>query len=230
MIEGLLYRRFRWEGDTNTIGDIERILTWTGVSVPVVINGNRTIRPVYSNIKFAAPHEKLTLTPIDTPIDTPREYAWNEVFSVAPAHRFQIELDALQDELLKTLDMNIVSSRMTKYIRTADANNPTIQAISSGQGGALPVLEVGSSLSADDVVAVGDGDIKSQSIREAWTTALSIYAQQLGVDCIDTMKKERLIVDEASATSAITALIRANEIETRQRVAAWLGLDFVSMI
>lgn len=226
MIEGLLYRRFRWEGDTNPIGDIERILTWTGVSVPVVINGNRTIRPVHSNIKFASPYEKLTLTPTDTA----REYAWNEIFSVAPAHQFQIELDALQDELLKTLNLNIVSSRMTKYIRTADASRPTIQAISTGQAGALPVIEVGSSLAADDIVSVGDGEIKSQSVRETWTTALSIYAQQLGVECVDTMKKERLIVDEASATSAITALIRANEIETRQRVAAWLGLNFVPML
>ena len=91
------------------------------------------------------------------------------------------------------------------------------------------MLEVGSSLSADDIVSVGDGDIKSQSIREAWTTALSIYAQQLGVDCVDTMKKERLVVDEANATGDITALIRANEIETRQRVADWLGLDFVTV-
>lgn len=226
MIEGLLYRRFRWKGDTTSIGDIERILTWTGLSVPVVINGNRTIRPAYSNIKFAAPYEKLTLTPTDTP----REYTWNEIFSVAPAHRFQIELDALQDELLKTLNLNIVSSRMTKYIRTADASRPTIQAISTGQAGALPVIEVGSSLAADDIVSVGDGDIKSQSVREAWTTALSIYAQQLGVDCVDTMKKERLVVDEANATGDITALIRANEIETRQRVAEWLGLDFVTLI
>lgn len=226
MIEGLLYSRFRWIGDTRSIGDIERILTWTGLAVPVVINGNRTIRPVYSSIKFALPYEKLVLTPSDTA----REYDWSEVYSVAPAHRFELELDDLHAELLKTLNMNIISSRMTKYIRTADANNPTIQAISSGQGAALPVIEVGSSLSADDIVAVGDGDIKSQAIREAWTTALSIYAQQLGVDCVDTMKKERLVVDEANATGDITALIRANEIETRLRVAEWLGLDFETLI
>lgn len=226
MIDGLLYRRFRWEGKTRAIGDIERILTWTGVSVPVVINGNRTIRPVYNTIKFALPYEKLCLSPTDDQ----KEYDWSDVYSVAPAHRFELELDDLHTELLKTLNMNVISSRMTKYIRTADANNPTIQSISSGQGGALPVLEVGSSLSADDIVSVGDGDIKSQSIREAWTTALSIYAQQLGVDCVDTMKKERLVVDEANATGDITALIRANEIETRQRVAEWLGIGFVAMI
>lgn len=223
MIEGLLYRRFRWIGDTRSIGDIERILTWTGLAVPVVINGNRTIRPVYSSIKFALPYENLVLTPSDTA----KEYDWSEIYSVAPAHRFELELDDLHAELLKTLNMNIISSRMTKYIRTADANNPTIQAISSGQGAALPVLEVGSSLSSDDIVSVGDGDIKSQAIREAWTTALSIYAQQLGVDCVDTTKKERLVVDEANATADITALIRAHEIETRQRVAEWLGLDFI---
>lgn len=223
MIEGLLYHRFRWKGDTSNIGDIERILTWTGVSVPVVINGSRTIRPVYSTIKFALPYEKLVFAPTDTE----KEYNWSEVYSVAPAHRFELELDDLHAELLRTLNMNIISSRMTKYIRTADANNPTIQSISSGQGAALPVLEVGSSLSADDIVSVGDGEIKSQTIREAWTTALSIYAQQLGVDCVDTMKKERLVVDEANATADITALIRAHEIETRQRVAEWLGLDFV---
>ena len=226
MIEALLYRRFRWEGDTSTIGDIERILTWTGVSVPVVLNGNRTIRPVYNTLKFVLPYEKLSLNPTDTA----KEYDWGDIYSVAPAHQFQTELDDLQTELLKTLNMNIISSRMTKYIRTADASQPAIQAIASGQAGALPVLEVGSSLTADDIVAVGDGDIKSQSIREAWTTALSIYAQQLGVDCVDTMKKERLVVDEANATGDITALIRAHEIETRQRVAEWLGLDFVTLI
>lgn len=226
MIEALLYRRFRWVGDTSAIGDIERILTWTGVSVPVVVNGNRTIRPVYNSLKFALPYEKLNLNPTDTS----KEYDWSEVYSVAPAHQFQVELDGLQTELLKTLNMNIISSRMTKYIRTADASQPAIQSIASGQAGALPVLEVGSSLTADDIVLVGDGDIKSQSIREAWTTSLSIYAQQLGVDCVDTMKKERLVVDEANATGDITALIRAHEIETRQRVAEWLGLDFVTLI
>lgn len=226
MIESLLYRRFRWKGNTRAIGDVERILTWTGVSVPVVVNGIRTIRPVYNTLKFALPFEKLPLNPTDEQ----KEYDWSDIYSVAPAHRFELELDDIQSELLKTLNLNIITSRMTKYIRTADANNPTIQAISSGQGAAIPVLEVGSSLSADDIVAVGDGDIKSQAIREAWTTALSIYAQQLGVDCIDTMKKERLVVDEANATADITAIIRANEIETRQKVAEWLGLDFVVVI
>lgn len=226
MIDGLLYRRFRWKGDTSTIGDIERILTWTGVSVPVVINGIRTIRPVYSSIKFALPYEKLVLAPTDTG----KEYDWSEVYSVAPAHQFQLELDALQSELLKTLNMNVVSSRMTKYIRTADASRPAIQTIATGQADAIPVLEVGSSLAPDDIVSVGDGEIKSQAVREAWTTALSIYAQQLGVDCVDTMKKERLVVDEVNATSNITALIRGNEIETRRRVAEWLGCEFVPLI
>ena len=59
MIDALFYNRFEWIGDTAGVGDVERLLTWTGVSVPVVVDGRPTIRPVYTNMDYLIPTEKV---------------------------------------------------------------------------------------------------------------------------------------------------------------------------
>ena len=228
MIEALFYNRFEWIGDTKGIGDVERLLTWTGVSVPVVVDGRPTIRPVYTNMDYLIPTEKVSLTPMG--LANSQEFELQEVFQVAPARSLHMKLAQTHTELVKTLDQNIISSRTTKYIKTADASRPNILEISTGQCSAIPVLEVGSSLSSDDIITVGDGDIKAQNIREAWNTALTMAAQALGVHSVDTIKKERLVADEAEATADITELVRLHEISVRQRVAEWLGLKLKVLI
>lgn len=224
MIDALLYNRFRWIGDTSEIGDIERILTWTGVTAPVTINGVRTLRPLALTTKYSLPYQPVRACPFDT--NETLDYPWGSLFMVAPARRFQQELEALLSSLNVTLNTNVVTSRTTKYIKTADATQPAIQAIATGQNAGIPILEVGSSLSADDIISVGDGDIKAQSIRDAWNVTLSTYAQMLGVHTNDVVKKERALVDELESVSKITEIVRANEIEVRTRVAEWLGLEF----
>lgn len=228
MIDALFYNRFEWIGDTKGIGDIERLLTWTGVSVPVVVDGRPTIRPVYASLDYLSPDKTVKLTPLG--VSKAQEFEIQELFQVAPANKLRLRLENTYEELSKTLQQNIISSRITKYIKTADASRPNIQAISTGQYGAIPVLEVGSSLSSDDIVTVGDGDIRAQNIREAWNTALTITAQELGVHSVDTIKKERLVADEAEATSDITEIVRLHEISVRQRVAEWLGLKLKVLI
>mgnify|MGYP001079919479 CR=1 FL=1 len=228
MIEALFYNRFEWIGDTKGIGDIERLLTWTGVSVPVVVDGRPTIRPVYTQIDYLTPDKTVALAPMG--LSKAQEFELQELFQVAPARSLHMQLSGTYGELVKTLNQNIISSRTTKYIKTADASRPSIMEISTGQCNAIPVLEVGSALSSDDIVTVGDGDIKAQNIREAWNTALTMAAQALGVHSVDTIKKERLVADEAEATSDITEIIRLHEISVRQRVAEWLGLKLKVLI
>ena len=222
MIDALFYNRFEWIGDTTGIGDVERLLTWTGVSVPVVVDGRPTIRPLYIDMDYLTPIKKASITPMG--LGNSREFELQELFNVAPARSLHMQLAQTRTELVKTLNQNIVSSRTTKYIRTADASRPSILEISTGQCNAIPVLEVGSALSNDDIVTVGDGDIKAQNIREAWNTAITMAAQALGVHSVDTIKKERLVADEAEATADITEIVRLHEISVRQRVAEWLGL------
>lgn len=228
MIDALFYNRFEWIGDTSGIGDIERLLTWTGLSVPVVVDGRPTIRPVATNMDYLTPTEKVSLTPIG--LANSQEFELQEVFQVAPARSLRMQLAQTHTELVKTLNQNIVSSRTTKYIKTADASRPCILEISTGQCNAIPVLEVGSALSSDDIVTVGDGDIKAQNVREAWNTALTMAAQALGVHSVDTIKKERLVADEAESTSDITEIVRLHEISVRQRVAEWIGLKLKVLI
>lgn len=228
MIDALFYNRFEWIGDTKSVGDVERLLTWTGVSVPVVVDGRHAIRPVYVNLEYISPDKTAILTPMG--LSNAQEFELQEVFQVAPARSLHIQLAQTHTELLKTFNQNIISSRMTKYIKTADASRPSIMEISTGQCNAIPVLEVGSALSSDDIVTVGDGDIKAQNVREAWNTALTMAAQALGVHSVDTIKKERLVADEAEATSDITEIVRLHEISVRQRVAEWLGLRLKVLI
>lgn len=228
MIDALFYNRFEWIGDTTGIGDIERLLTWTGVSVPVVADGRPTIRPVYIDMDYLSPIKKASITPMGW--SNSREFELQELFHVAPARSLHTQLTATHTELVKTFNQNIISSRTTKYIKTADASRPSILEISTGQCSAIPVLEVGSALSSDDIVTVGDGDIKAQHVREAWNTALTMTAQALGVHSVDTIKKERLVADEAESTSDITEVVRLHEISVRQRVAEWLGLKLKVLI
>ena len=228
MIDALFYNRFEWIGDTTGIGDIERLLTWTGVSVPVVVDERPTIRPVYTELDYLSPITTASLTPMG--VAKAKEFEAQDIFQVAPARKLHLQLSNTHEELMKTFNQNMISSRITKYIKTADASRPSIQAISTGQYGAIPVLEVGSALSSDDIVTVGDGDIKAQNIREAWNTALTMAAQALGVHSVDTIKKERLVADEAEATSDITEIVRLHEISVRQRVAEWLGLKLKVLI
>lgn len=228
MIDALFYHRFEWIGDTSGMGNIERLLTWTGVSVPVVVDGRHTIRPVYTCLDNALPTEKISLTPMG--LTKAIEFELKDIFQVAPARALCIQLEQTRSELLRTLNQNIISSRTTKYIKTSDASRPSVLAVSTGQCGAIPVLEVGSALSNDDIVTVGDGDIKAQYVREAWNTALTMTAQALGVHSVDTIKKERLVADEAEATSDITEIVRLHEISVRQRVAEWLGLKLKVLI
>ena len=228
MIDALFYNRFEWIGDTTGIGDIERLLTWTGVSVPVVVDERPTIRPVYTELDYLSPITTASLTPMG--VAKAKEFEPQDIFQVAPARKLHLQLSNTHEELMKTFNQNMISSRITKYIKTADASRPSIQAISTGQYGAIPVLEVGSALSSDDIVTVGDGDIKAQNIREAWNTALTMAAQALGVHSVDTIKKERLVADEAEATSDITEIVRLHEISVRQRVAEWLGLKLKVLI
>lgn len=228
MIDALFYNRFEWIGDTTGIGDVERLLTWSGKSVPVVVGGRNTIRPVNIDCDYLIPTDKVFLLPMG--LAKPQEFELQEIFQVAPARSLHIQLAQTHAELVKTLNQNIISSRTTKYIKTADASRPSILEISTGQCSAIPVLEVGSALSSDDIVTVGDGDIKAQNVREAWNTALTMAAQALGVHSVDTIKKERLVADEAEATSDITEIVRLHEISVRQRVAEWLGLKLKVLI
>lgn len=228
MIDALFYNRFEWIGDTTGIGDVERLLTWSGKSVPVVVGGRNTIRPVNVDCDYLIPTDKVFLLPMG--LAKPQEFELQEIFQVAPARSLHIQLAQTHAELVKTLNQNIISSRTTKYIKTADASRPSILEISTGQCSAIPVLEVGSALSSDDIVTVGDGDIKAQNVREAWNTALTMAAQALGVHSVDTIKKERLVADEAEATSDITEIVRLHEISVRQRVAEWLGLKLKVLI
>ena len=228
MIDALFYNRFEWIGDTTGIGDVERLLTWSGKSVPVVVGGRNTIRPVNIDCDYLIPTDKVFLLPMG--LAKPQEFELQDVFQVAPARSLHTQLAQTHSELVKTLNQNIISSRTTKYIKTADASRPSILEISTGQCNAIPVLEIGSALSSDDIVTVGDGDIKAQNIREAWNTALTTAAQALGVHSVDTIKKERLVADEAEATSDITEIVRLHEIRVRQRVAEWLGLELKVLI
>lgn len=228
MIDALFYNRFEWIGDTRGIGDIERILTSTGLSVPVVVDGRPTIRPVTTTLDYVTPYNPVTLRPHG--LSDSQEFEFQEIFQVAPARLLHQNLTATHTELMKTLQQNIISSRTTKYIKTSDASRPSIMEISTGQCGAIPVLEVGSALSSDDIVTVGDGDIRAQNIREAWNTTLTMTAQALGVHAVDTIKKERVLADEAESTSDITEIVRLHEIQVRQRVAEWLGLTLKVLI
>lgn len=187
MIDALFYNRFEWIGDTRGIGDVERLLTWSGKSVPVVVGGRNTIRPVNIDCDYLIPTDKVFLLPMG--IAKPQEFELQEIFQVAPARSFHTQLAQTHAELMKTLNQNIISSRTTKYIKTADASRPSILEISTGQCSAIPVIEVGSALSSDDIVTVGDGDIRAQNVREAWNTALTMAAQALGVHSVDTIKR-----------------------------------------
>lgn len=226
MIEALCFRRFEWPDTPPHVGDIERILTLTGVSAPVTVDGQRTIRPVYTPICTQNPYKPVTVT-ID---DKSYTLLWSDLIQVAPAKLYYMELKSTIAQLSCTLQSNIVSSRTTKYIKSVDPTKPEIQAISTGQTKAIPILPVSSSLNSDDILTVGDGDIRAQGIREAWNVALGMYSQLMGVHTTDTVKKERLITDEAETMYNPTDLCRENEIRQRQKVAEWLGIQFKTNI
>lgn len=226
MIDALCFRRFEWVNTPAHVGDLERILTLTGVAAPVTVDGQKTIRPIYTPLRAQNPHNPITLD-IEGRLYT---FLWSDLIQVAPAKVYCEELKAIMRQLSCTLQSNIVSSRTTKYIKAVDPSKPELQAISTGQSNAIPILPVSSSLNADDIITVGDGDIRAQGVREAWNVALGMYSQLMGVHTTDTVKKERLITDEAETMYNPTDICRENEIRQRQKVAEWLGITFKTNI
>lgn len=223
--DALAYGRFRWHTGDDVI-DVERVLC-NRVGVSVWDEESRTLHNVVVATDVADPEKPVRVSVRGKY----RSYAWGSLIKVAPAKAICGALDDLCALLDQTQATNAVLARLQRAIKTTDTNAEYVkQLVNMSYTGFVPVIDIGSELSSDDIITLGDGDTHAQSIRELYDVAVGRAAQLLGVHYGDTVKAERLITDEAEKASSLVSINHAREIAEREKLAAWTGWTFEEVI
>lgn len=219
--DALAYRRFLWRGVPDEVGDVERILTWTGYAVADPDTG--VLRPAYATPDISMPYGPIEVVAMDSEALSGSTY-WSNLFEVAPARRMLLDLERLTGQLDQSQLIQTVLGRQTRYLRTDNANADAVRRLVTGlTADAIPVIETTKALTSEDILPVGDGDTHAESIRAMHDVAMSRFCQALGVHYGDTIKRERLVTDEVETASDAVELIRAREISERSKLAGVMG-------
>ena len=234
--DALAYRRFRWTGVPDEVGDVERILTWwDGQSMLVdddTIEGGKRLCPVLlTAIDRLEPFRPIFLSPDGAPVEATGLYPWSRLISVAPARKIITQLRRTERELDVSETSQAALARMRLAIKTNRRNSSDVTAIASASyAGYVPTLEVSEHLDESDLLQIGDGETHATSISDMHTVALARACQQLGVRYDAVVKRERLVTGELDNSADVVDIIRANEYNERLRLAEWTGWGFEEVI
>lgn len=231
--DALAYRRFRWPDVPDEVGDVERILTWSGGTSLLVkdYGDNVKLLPCIVREQTREPFRPLYINPIGGDPYDMGLYPWSRLITVAPAREIITTLQLTMGELDKTQVAHATLARITRVLRVKDKTRADVMELVQGTyEGLVPVLSSSDALTVDDLITVGDGDTHAPSINDMQTVALARACQALGVHMDAIVKKERAIVDETAATQDLVDVIRANEIAERQKLADWAGWSLEVLI
>lgn len=225
IFDALAYRRFRWHDVPPEVGDVERILTYTGDSIPLRRGADKfTVLPFIAPLERLEPFTRVEVAPLGGRASDNGKYPWSRLIHVAPA---KLILETLLATMREIDDAQIKAAIMAKTRRaykTTDQNAGDVSELVNGvYVGSMPVIKVSDAFSADSVINIGDGDTHAQSLNDLHVVALSRACQALGIRMDAIIKKERVVVDELDPSEEIVDVIRANEIEQREKLAAWTG-------
>lgn len=230
--EPLAYRRFIWDTGENYPGDIERILGETGNSIVTEDEDGHHLWPVLVDVNTAEPYKPILLDPMGAPVKANGLYKWSDLITVAPSATILATLQAT----LKALDEMQINepflARGRRFVKTNDrTKNSVLEIVNGTYTGGMPVVQISDdTLTSDDIVEVGDGNLHGQEIDELHLVALARACQALGVNLDAVIKKERLITNETEQTDEMVNIIRQNEIEQRQKIADMTGWTFRTVI
>lgn len=224
MYEALAYRRFNWPDAPDDVGDVERILTYTGYSIPLRDDeGNMYVRPI-APVSDEQIYGPITVTPIGT--DRTVEVWPNEIIRVAPAREILKILNTTLWRLDQTQINNAYTAGVTRAVRTRDENKGDAAEFANGfLTRPIPIIKTSAALSPDDIITVGDGQTHAAEVNDLTQVALSRAAQALGVHMDVVIKRERVVSDEIGATRDIVDVVREHEINERLRLASILGWE-----
>lgn len=219
--DALAYRRFLWHDVPDEVGDVERILTWTGYAVADPDTG--VLRPAYVTPDISLPYRPIEVVSMDAEELSGRT-DWSALIEVAPARCMLLDLERLMRQLDQSQLAQTILGRQTRYLRSDNANADEVRKLVTGlTADIIPVIETTKALTVDDILPVGDGDTHAESIRAMHDVAMSRFCQALGVHYGDTIKRERLITDEVETAKDAVELIRAREIDERSKLADAMG-------
>lgn len=233
--DALAYRRFRWHGVPPEVGDVERILTYTGNSLPVKHgDGDRSadaVLPFIAPLELLEPFVPVDVCPIGGRPEDSGKYPWERLITVAPARMILITLLSTMRELDDAQGKAALLAKMRRALKTTDKTAADVSQLVNGiYAGAMPIFEVASDFSTDDVVTVGDGETHAQSLNDLHIVALARACQALGVRVDAVIKKERVVTDEVGVTNDAVDIIRENEIAQRRKLAEWTGWELEVLI
>lgn len=227
-LEAIAFSRFRWHNVPPEVGDVERILTFTGLSAYDPDRG--IVRPVSAFPNIQLPYEPLQVGAYGDTELTGRHY-WDAIIEVAPARMMLMHAMRVMHEIDTSEIVQTQLARMTRAVKTKDTTADSVKSIANlSQNTPIPVLQVSSSMVNDDIIQIGDGDTHAAPLRDMHDVALSRFCQLLGVHYGDTIKKERLVVDETETARDAVDLIRQHEIDQRRKLAAWTGWELEVLI
>ena len=227
-LEAIAFSRFRWHNVPPEVGDVERILTFTGLSAYDPDRG--IVRPVSAFPNIQLPYEPLQVGAYGDTELTGQHY-WDAIIEVAPARTMLMHAERVMREIDTSEVVQTQLARMTRAIKTKDTTADSVRSVANlTQPTPIPVLQVSSSMVNDDIIQIGDGDTHAAPLRDMHDVTLSRFCQLLGVHYGDTIKKERLVVDETETARDAVELIRQHEIDQRRKLAAWTGWELEVLI
>ena len=219
--DALAYRRFTWHNVPDEVGDVERILTWTGYAVADPDTG--MLRPAHVTPDISLPYRPIEVVAMDADELSGRT-DWSNLIEVAPARRMLLDLERVMRQLDQSQLAQTILGRQTRYLRSDNANADEVRRLVTGlTTDIIPVIETTKALTVDDILPVGDGDTHAESTRAMHDVAMSRFCQALGVHYGDTIKRERLITDEVETAKDAVDLIRAREIDARRKLEDLTG-------
>lgn len=220
-LEAIAFSRFRWHDVPPEVGDVERILTFTGLSAYDPERG--ILRPVSAFPNIQLPYEPLQVGAYGDTELTGQHY-WDAIIEVAPARMMLAHANRVMREIDASEVVQTQLARVTRVIKSKDTTAESVRAVANlVHSTAIPVLEVSSGMVNDDIQQIGDGDTHATPLRDMHDVTLSRFCQLLGVHYGDTIKKERLVADEAETAHNAVELIREHEINQRRKLADWTG-------
>lgn len=226
--EAIAFNRFRWHNVPPEVGDVERILTFTGLAV--YDTERKIVRPVTAFPNIQLPYEPIQVGAYGDTALTGEHY-WDALIEVAPARTMLMHLQQVMREIDTSEVVQTQLARQTRAIKSKDKTADTVKELASmSYTTPIPVLEVSSALGAEDIIPIGDGDTHATPLRNMHDVAMSRFCQMLGVHHGDTIKPERLVADEVETAHCAVDLIRANEIAQRQKLADWAGWELEVLI
>ena len=235
-LEALAYNRFRWHGVPSKVGDVERILTYTGVSIPVEREGDpdsvdRTALPAIVPLELLEPFRAVEVAPLGGEPDDNGLYPWDRLITVACARQILFNLSQTMAQLDDAQIKAAMFAKMRKAVRTTkDTAADASEIVNGAYGGMIPIFKASGGLTGDDIITISDGETHAQSLNELHTVALARACQELGIRFDAVIKKERLVTDEVGISNDMVDIVREREIEQRRKLAEWTGWELEVLV